>query len=161
MGYRWTVSDSKFITSERFGSMTRIYYQYAIAAVICFDISRPSTLDNVRKWRDDINEKVQLPDGKPIPMLLLANKCDIPDVRIDKEKLDHFAKENGFMGWFETSSKSSINVETAFNSLVEVILKTTKDKKVERPDQRREGTINVVEQQNPKISPRTTSGCCG
>ena len=45
--------------------MTRIYYQYAIAAVICFDISRPSTLDNVRKWRDDINEKVQLPDGKP------------------------------------------------------------------------------------------------
>ena len=54
--------------------MTRVYYKFAIAAVICFDISRPSTLDNVKKWRDDINDKVVLPDGSPIPMLLLANK---------------------------------------------------------------------------------------
>ncbi len=54
--------------------MTRVYYKFAIAAVICFDISRPSTLDNVKKWRDDISEKVALPDGSPIPMILLANK---------------------------------------------------------------------------------------
>jgi Ras-related protein Rab-32 len=59
---------------ERFGAMTRVYYKFAIAAVVCFDVSRPSTLDNVKKWRDDINDKVVLPDGSPIPMLLLANK---------------------------------------------------------------------------------------
>lgn len=59
---------------ERFGAMTRVYYKFAIAAVICFDISRPSTLDNVKKWKDDISEKVVLPDGSPIPMILLANK---------------------------------------------------------------------------------------
>lgn len=28
----------------------------------------------VLQWRDDINDKVVLPDGKPIPMILLANK---------------------------------------------------------------------------------------
>ena len=42
----------KIAGHERFGAMTRVYYKFAIAAVVCFDISRPSTLDNVKKWRD-------------------------------------------------------------------------------------------------------------
>jgi len=86
--------------------MTRVYYKYAIAAVVCFDISRPATLDNVKKWRDDINSKVVLPDGvTPIPMILLANKCDLPEITIDKTKMNKFAKENGFIAWFETSGR--------------------------------------------------------
>ncbi|KAL9658650.1 hypothetical protein ABK040_006186 [Willaertia magna] len=128
---------------ERFGAMTRVYYKYAIAAVVCFDISRPSTLDNVKKWRDDINSKVVLPnvdngniggngiggnhsgDGVPIPMILLANKCDLPEITIDKNKMNKFAKENGFVAWFETSAKKNINIENAFEFLVSHIMSIT------------------------------------
>lgn len=42
---------------ERFGTMTRVYYRYAIAAVIVFDVTRPATFDAVMKWRDDLNSK--------------------------------------------------------------------------------------------------------
>ena len=34
---------------ERFGTMTRVYYKYAIAAVIVFDVQRPVTFDAVLK----------------------------------------------------------------------------------------------------------------
>ena len=91
--------------------MTRVYYKFAIAAVVCFDLSRPSTLDNVKKWRDDINDKVVLPNGEPIPMILLANKCDLPEISIDKAKMSKFAKDNGFLAWFETSAKTNTNIE--------------------------------------------------
>jgi Ras-related protein Rab-32 len=37
-------------------------------------MSRPSTLENVKKWVEDIRDKVELPNGSPIPMILLANK---------------------------------------------------------------------------------------
>jgi Ras-related protein Rab-32 len=146
---------------ERFGSMTRIYYQYAIAAVVCFDISRPSTLDNVKKWRDDINDKVTMPDGKPIPMILLANKCDIKDVTIDREKLNAFAKENGFVGWFETSSKDAINVERAFNTLIEQILNVTKNVGSVNPDAKKEGTVKILDQKNQIGATPVRGGCCG
>jgi Ras-related protein Rab-32 len=56
--------------------MTRVYYKDAIAAILCFDLSRPLSMDNVVKWSDDINSKIALPNGKPIPMILLANKVN-------------------------------------------------------------------------------------
>jgi len=106
---------------ERFGSMTRVYYKFAVGAIVVFDISRPSTLDNVKKWKDDIQSKVSLPHGTPIPVLLLANKSDIPEIKIDKEKMDNFVKENGFIGWFLSSSKDNINVDEAFDFLMNFV----------------------------------------
>eukprot|EP01080_Neovahlkampfia_damariscottae_P010121 gene10121-2540_t len=128
---------------ERFGGMTRIYYQHAIAAVVCFDISRPSTLENVKKWIEDIRDKVELPNGKPIPMILLANKCDIPDVQIDENKMDNFAKENGFFAWFPVSSKTNYNVNEAFKALISQILNVTSGLEVKNPDKKTEGTVRI------------------
>ncbi|KAL3226268.1 hypothetical protein MRX96_025178 [Rhipicephalus microplus] len=61
---------------ERFGYMTRVYYKYATAAVIVYDLSRPATLHSVLKWKADLAAKVELPNGRPLPVLLVANKCD-------------------------------------------------------------------------------------
>jgi Ras-related protein Rab-32 len=62
---------------ERFGGMTRVYYKYAIAGLVVFDLSRPATFEAVLKWRDDVNSKVMLANDEPIPLLLLANKVRI------------------------------------------------------------------------------------
>jgi len=59
---------------ERFGNMTRVYYKEAVGALVVFDVTRVSTFEAVTKWKNDIDAKVVLPDGKPIPVVLLANK---------------------------------------------------------------------------------------
>lgn len=79
---------------ERFQSMARVYYKDALGALLVYDISRPKTFENVKKWKQEIDEKVRLPNGKPIPVLLLGNKCDLDESAIDSAKLDEFCTEN-------------------------------------------------------------------
>ncbi|XP_041355172.1 ras-related protein Rab-32B-like isoform X2 [Gigantopelta aegis] len=107
---------------ERFGHMTRVYYKYAIAAIICFDLSRPATFDSVLKWLNDVNSKVMLANEKPVPVMLLANKCDIEEVSIDSNMLSKFCKDHSFIGWFPTSAKTDVNIEKAMNFLTEHIM---------------------------------------
>ncbi|XP_058613876.1 ras-related protein Rab-38 isoform X2 [Onychostoma macrolepis] len=92
---------------ERYGNMTRVYYREAVGALIVFDVTRASTFDAVLKWKDDLDLKVTLSNGKPVPAVLLANKSDQSreGLRSQIPKLDTFCKENGFVGWFETSAK--------------------------------------------------------
>lgn len=87
--------------------MTRVYYREAVGALIVFDVTRASTFDAVQKWKDDLDIKVTLSNGKPVPAVLLANKSDQSreGLRSQIPKLDTFCKENGFVGWFETSAK--------------------------------------------------------
>jgi Ras-related protein Rab-32 len=122
---------------ERFGTMTRVYYKYAIAAVIVFDIQRPATFDAVLKWRDDVNQKVVLANDEPIPCILLANKCDQPNVRIDDAALDQFCLEHNFAAWFATSAASNQGIDEAMNFLVTKILDVARANRLpatENPD---------------------------
>ena len=59
---------------ERFGNMTRVYYKEAVGAFVVFDVTRASTFEAVTKWKGDLDNKVQLADGSPVPCVLLANK---------------------------------------------------------------------------------------
>jgi len=54
--------------------MTRVYYKDAVGCIIVFDVTRASTFDAVAKWKTDLDNKVQLPDGNRVPCILLANK---------------------------------------------------------------------------------------
>lgn len=109
---------------ERFGNMTRVYYKEAVGAFIVFDVTRSGTFDCVNKWKEDLDSKVQLPDGSPIPCILLANKCDQEKQGIvtNPDKMEEYVRENGFAGWFETSAKENINIEEAARALVNKIL---------------------------------------
>ncbi|TSL04359.1 Ras-related protein Rab-38 [Bagarius yarrelli] len=109
---------------ERYGNMTRVYYREAVGALIVFDVTRASTFDAVPRWKDDLDTKVTLSNGKPLPAVLLANKSDQSRDGLSTQipKLDSFCKENGFVGWFETSAKENTNIEAAIRCLVENIL---------------------------------------
>ncbi|KFO78378.1 Ras-related protein Rab-7L1 [Cuculus canorus] len=64
---------------ERFTSMTRLYYREASACIIMFDVTNISTFSNSQKWKQDLDSKLMLPDGNPVPCLLLANKVSSSD----------------------------------------------------------------------------------
>jgi len=110
---------------ERFGNMTRVYYKEAVGAFVVFDVTRASTFEAIQKWKNDIDNKVVLPNGNPIPCVLLANKCDLPKDPLIKanSQLDTYCEEHGFVGWFDTSAKDGTNIERAAQFLVGDILK--------------------------------------
>eukprot|EP00035_Acanthoeca_spectabilis_P021134 m.436521 g.436521 ORF g.436521 m.436521 type:complete len:216 (+) comp17987_c0_seq1:247-894(+) len=107
---------------ERFSSMTRVYYKQATACVIIFDITRLPTLKAVARWKNDLDGKASLPNGDPIPCLLVANKCDLAERPIPKEDIQQLCDEHGFIGWIETSAKEDVNVSKAMRYLIEHIL---------------------------------------
>nr|CAH7742055.1 unnamed protein product [Callosobruchus chinensis] len=110
---------------ERYGNMTRVYYKEAVGAFIVFDVTRRTTFESVLNWKSDLDSKVQLPDGSPIPCVLLANKCDQPGEGIvnNPSKMDEYCQDNGFSAWFKTSARDNINIDEAARGLVEKVSK--------------------------------------
>ena len=67
---------SSIAGQERFTSMTRVYYKDTNACIIMFDLTQRSSFENAYKWKKDLDSKCTLPDGHPVPCILLANKVN-------------------------------------------------------------------------------------
>ena len=113
--------------------MTRVYYRDAKGCIIMLDLTNRQSFLNVTRWKEDLDSKVWLPDGSPIPCLLLANKvketeysrseyfyfsienlsffgfsslqCDLKDRQVDLEEIEKLYNKMNFIGWTETSAK--------------------------------------------------------
>lgn len=110
---------------ERFGSMTHVYYQEAVGALLVFDVMRHQTLDLAVQWKKDIDSKVFTSQGKPIPCMLLGNKidlCESGNWGKTKEEIQQFCEENNFIGFFETSARTGQNLDEAHRGLVKYII---------------------------------------
>jgi Ras-related protein Rab-32 len=129
-----------------------VYYKEAVGAFVVFDLTRNSSFEAVKRWKEDIDnvrcnanfqnlisftflqssscspllpsnlQKVRLPNGDPLPVVLLANKCDLVKTPLSEEVMNDYCKENGFLAWFATSAKENINIDEAVNFLVENII---------------------------------------
>ncbi|XP_075059696.1 ras-related protein Rab-32 isoform X2 [Mixophyes fleayi] len=141
---------------ERFGNMTRVYYKEAVGAMVVFDVTRGSTFEAITKWKSDLDSKVYLPSGGPIPAILLANKCDqkTENNMQSPSQMDHFCKENGFIAWFETSAKDNVNIDEAARCLVENILVSSKSFPVEEND------VGNVQLDQETLPAESKSQCC-
>lgn len=110
---------------ERFASVTHMYYNEAVAAMVVFDLISPSTLGVAKIWKKDIDEKVMTSEEKPIPCLLVGNKVDLvgkegPDK--SDEEMDKFCEENGFMGFIRTSARQDTNVTESVEKILHYVL---------------------------------------
>ncbi|XP_072051404.1 ras-related protein Rab-7L1-like [Amphiura filiformis] len=111
---------------ERFSSLTRVYYKDASACVIMFDVTQNKTFQSVIRWKDDVDSKVALRDGTPIPCLLLANKVDLPEHSVTEEEIKKLSQDRTFVGWSMISVKDNVNVADSMKFLVEEILVRTR-----------------------------------
>jgi Ras-related protein Rab-32 len=139
---------------ERFGNMTRVYYKEAVGAFIVFDVTRASTFEAVHKWKHDIDSKVHLPNGDTVPVVLLANKCDLSKEGLVKNsaQMNAYCEEKGFAAWYETSAKENLNINTATEQLVQKIIENGQGQLLAEP----EGGTVKVRADEPK-----EGSCCG
>ena len=104
---------------ERYRSITNAYYKGAKAAMVVYDISKRSTFDNIDKW---INELKNSGD-EDVFILIVGNKCDLEEQReINQEEAGKKA-EMFKCAFIETSAMQAVNIEKAFNILVENVSK--------------------------------------
>jgi len=146
---------------DRFGAIARVYYKDAFGAFLVYDLSRPVTFETVAKWKKEIDEKVLLPNGHALPVVLLANKCDL-GVPVDEEALNQFCTENGFIGWFETSAKSNHKIDIAAKFLVENILSHEDIFAVKQKKRDELSASGALKPGNPKQQSynNESGGCC-
>ncbi|XP_066193833.1 ras-related protein Rab-13 isoform X2 [Sylvia atricapilla] len=86
--------------------------------VLVYDITDEKSFENIQNWMKSIKENA----SAGVERLLLGNKCDMEGRRkVQRDAAEKLAKEHGIR-FFETSAKSSENVEEAFRTLARDIL---------------------------------------
>ncbi|MHA1269260.1 MAG: Rab family GTPase [Candidatus Helarchaeota archaeon] len=103
---------------ERFRFILPGYCAGASGAILCFDLTKPETLDALEEWIKLIRSKVP-----EIPVILVGTKCDLEEHRkITREVAEEKVKEWGLSGYIETSSKNGDNIGYVFGLLSQEML---------------------------------------
>lgn len=121
---------------ERFRAIVNSYYRGASGILLCYDITDPTTAENVKAWLIEI-EKYAPPN---VPIVLVGTKVDLQDDPYQAENIlltqniitDILASYPDILQHCETSSKTGVGVEDAFLKLVDCMLKQEARAKRER-----------------------------
>ena len=101
-------------------------------------------------------------ETKPIPTILLGNKCDLVHEEMHQDEIEEFCKKNGFIDHLEVSAKTGKNIELALQSLTDVVIKDYKEWIDQQEVHPNEDRIvlpgNDGYDSNNKIEKK---GCCG
>ncbi len=104
------------------------FYKGCFGSLAIFDVTRKDTFQNLTSW---IEELYRYSGRGVVPVIILANKTDLKDERevtIKEakefvEKLNEKTKEHSVENFFlETSAKTGLNIEKAFELLSQYII---------------------------------------
>ncbi|ELP90066.1 RAB, putative [Entamoeba invadens IP1] len=101
---------------EKYKSMVSMYYRGSRGAVIVYDVTNPTTFDDVRMWQSEL-----LKAEPEVVCMLLGNKSDAGADRVVKtEDAQRLATELGML-YAEASAKTGNGVKDAFVKLFDAI----------------------------------------
>lgn len=97
------------------------FYLGATGALLVYDVTRKSTLENLENWRAEMEKNT---GGSVAFSVVVGNKCDLDNLR-EVKKSEGKAYADGINApFFESSAKSGDNVESAFLALARGIVKS-------------------------------------
>ena len=135
---------------EKYMSVNKNLFQRVQGVILIYDITSRETFERLNIWLNIIKQMTN-----DIPIVLVGNKLDLEDNEDDGRIIEYgegedFAKENDF-DFFEVSAKNGTNVEKAFISIAEKILKIMQD----------ERSISIVKLESDvkKLKQKKKCGC--
>jgi Ras-related protein Rab-2A len=108
---------------ECYTSITRSYYRGAAGCLLVFDLGKPETFNNIKKWL----EEVKRVGNSNMVITLIGNKSDAHR-KISYSKALNLAKELK-LNYIETSAFSSNNIDIAFFHTAKQILENIRNNK--------------------------------
>ncbi|KAK0653845.1 ras family-domain-containing protein [Cercophora samala] len=123
---------------ERFASLAPMYYRNAQAALVVYDLTKPTSLIKAKHWVAELQRQA----SPGIVIALVGNKLDLTndsagadgegagggdgeDARkVTTEEAKTYAEEEGLL-FFETSAKTGYNVTEVFTAIANAIPETS------------------------------------
>ena len=135
---------------EKFKSVSVQYIKNCIGILLVYSIDDRNSLNNLENWIKDIKDKTNY---EKVPLILIGNKCDLEDERkVSKEEGEKFALKYNIK-FFECSAKNNINVNQAFENLINEVVENYQDEFISENDK----GIKIEE----NINKTKKEGCCG
>ena len=132
---------------ERYRCISRAYFRNAIGVLIVFSLVDRRSFDEVNSWLNDARSSC----CQNAQILLIGNKCDLPDQQISSDLAQNFANTNK-IEYIETSAKTGHNVLDAFMRTTRKVLEAKS-----KVDQSNSNMLKIVEN-NETTS--TKKNCC-
>ena len=136
---------------ERFRTITQAYYRGAMGILLVYDVTNTKSWSNVRNWVRNIEGNAP----QTVNKILVGNKCDLANQRqVSTQQGQQLAREYDIK-FFETSARSNTNVQEAFQTLADDVVKRLLDSGGGSFDQ--QPTLGVTISSDADAKKR---GCC-
>ena len=138
---------------EQFNAINTMYYQNAVGALLVYDVTISETFEKVKDWVHTLQEMV----GKDITFVIAGNKFDLSDknmIEKNNEKVDNYCAQQKCKHFY-TSAKTGFNLNDAFDSLINSVLKKVMGGNTARINKKGK-QLSIKEQTKPKKE----GGCC-
>ena len=107
---------------ERFASLAPMYYRNAQAAVVVYDITKPTSLAKAKHWVEELHRQA----SPGIVIALVGNKVDLAEPAEDGHRAVSAAEGRAYADdehllFFESSAKTGENVDAVFEAIANAI----------------------------------------
>ncbi|KAJ6931960.1 ras-related protein RABA2a [Populus alba x Populus x berolinensis] len=143
---------------ERYRAITSAYYRGALGALLVYDVTKPTTFENVSRWLKELRDHAD----SNIVIMLIGNKTDLKHLRaVATEDAQSYAEKEG-LAFVETSALEATNVDKAFQTILSEIYriiskKTLSSEESAAPVSVKDGKTIVVGGSDPSTKKTT---CC-
>jgi len=120
---------------ERYRSLTQGFFRKAEGIIIVYDITNEKSFNNLKFWIESIENNINSQSPK-IPAIIVGNKIDILERKVDKVSAENFAKDKNYK-YFEVSAKSGINIDESIKYLIKNVLEEQNENE-EKNDKKKE-----------------------
>lgn len=132
---------------EQFKCMAPMYYRNAAAAIVCYDVTSPSSYQTMRFWLDELHRNI--PAGS-IVICIAATKTDLTP-KVDLAQAEQMANAMGAM-FVDTSAKTNTNVVELYRKVAERVLQFKQNMPIPvTPGARIDESGNVLKTSQPRV----------
>ena len=143
---------------ERYRSLTQGFFRKAEGIIIVYDITNEKSFNNLKFWIESIESNANSQSSK-IPAIIVGNKIDILERKVDKTSAESFAKNKQYK-YFEVSTKSGINIDESIKFLIKNVLEEKKENEEKNEEKKGDKNIEIKKNDNNNDKIAQIKKCC-